>query len=125
MPGCDPDLVRPLEKRIKARYGEILLNTQVTAVTAAKDGLQVSFATRDGAKSSNIYDYVLVAVGRTPNGRHIGADAAGVQVDVVRRGLAPTANGRDVVEVTHNASNAGANSAHSRRGRPRRSSTST
>ena len=42
MPGCDPDLVRPLEKRIKARYGEILLNTQVTAVTAANDGLQVT-----------------------------------------------------------------------------------
>jgi dihydrolipoamide dehydrogenase len=81
MPGCDPDLVRPLEKRIKARYGEILLNTQVTAVTAAKNGLQVSFAAKDGAKSSNTYDHVLVAVGRTPNGKHIGAEAAGVQVD--------------------------------------------
>ena len=88
MPGCDPDLVRPLEKRIKARYGEILLNTQVTAVTAAKDGLQVSFVTKDGAKSSNTYDYVLVAVGRTPNGRRIGADAAGVQVD--ERGYVPS-----------------------------------
>ena len=88
MPGCDPDLVRPLEKRIKARYGEILLNTQVTAVTAAKDGLQVSFAAKDGAKSANTYDYVLVAVGRTPNGRRIGADAAGVQVD--ERGFIPS-----------------------------------
>jgi dihydrolipoamide dehydrogenase len=81
MPGCDPDLVRPLEKRIKARYAEILLNTQVTAVAAAKDGLQVSFAAKDGANSSNTYDYVLVAVGRTANGRGIGAEAAGVQVD--------------------------------------------
>jgi dihydrolipoamide dehydrogenase len=81
MPGCDPDLVRPLEKRIKARYAEILLNTQVTAVTAAKEGLQVTFAAKDGAKSSNSYDYVLVAVGRTPNGKLIGAEAAGVQVD--------------------------------------------
>jgi len=81
MPGCDPDLVRPLEKRIKARYAEILLNTQVTAVTAGKDGVQVSFATSDGVKSSNSYDHVLVAVGRTPNGRTIGAEAAGVQVD--------------------------------------------
>jgi dihydrolipoamide dehydrogenase len=88
MPGCDPDLVRPLEKRIKARYGEILLNTQVTAVTAAKDGLQVSFAAKDGAKSASTYDYVLVAVGRTPNGRRIGADAAGVQVD--ERGFIPS-----------------------------------
>jgi dihydrolipoamide dehydrogenase len=81
MPGCDPDLVRPLEKRIKARYAEIRLDTQVTAVAAAKDGLQVSFATKDGIKSSSTYDQVLVAVGRTPNGRSIGAEAAGVQVD--------------------------------------------
>jgi dihydrolipoamide dehydrogenase len=81
MPGCDPDLVRPLEKRIKARYAEILLNTQVTAVTAAKAGLQVSFKNKEGVTSSNSYDYVLVAVGRTPNGRLIGADAAGVKVD--------------------------------------------
>jgi dihydrolipoamide dehydrogenase len=88
MPGCDPDLVRPLEKRIKARYAEILLNTQVTAVTVAKEGLQVSFMTKDGVSSSNSYDYVLVAVGRTPNGRLIGADAAGVKVD--ERGFIPT-----------------------------------
>ena len=88
MPGCDPDLVRPLEKRIKARYGEILVNTQVTAVATAKDGLQVSFATKDGAKSSSTYDYVLVAVGRTPNGKSIGAAAAGVQVD--ERGFIPS-----------------------------------
>jgi dihydrolipoamide dehydrogenase len=88
MPGCDADLVRPLEKRIKARYGEILLNTQVTAVTAATEGLQVSFATKDGAKSANTYDYVLVAVGRSPNGKRIGAEAAGVQVD--ERGFIPS-----------------------------------
>ena len=88
MPGCDPDLVRPLEKRIRARYGEILLNTQVTGVTAAKEGLQVSFATKDGARSTNTYDHVLVAVGRTPNGRSIGAEAAGVQVDA--RGFIPS-----------------------------------
>jgi len=81
MPGCDPDLVRPLEKRLRARYAEILLNTQVTAVTAAEEGLQVSFASKDGVNSSNTYDYVLVAVGRTPNGQGIGAEAAGVQVD--------------------------------------------
>ena len=50
MPGCDPDLVRPLEKRIRARYGEILLDTQVTAVRSPRMGLQVSFAGKDGAK---------------------------------------------------------------------------
>jgi dihydrolipoamide dehydrogenase len=88
MPGCDPDLVRPLEKRIKARYGEILLATQVTAVSAASEGLQVSFATKDGAPSTNTYDYVLVAVGRTPNGKLIGAEAAGVRID--ERGFIPS-----------------------------------
>jgi len=88
MPGCDPDLVRPLEKRIKARYGEILLATQVTGVSAASEGLQVSFATKDGAPSTNTYDYVLVAVGRTPNGKLIGAEAAGVRID--ERGFIPS-----------------------------------
>ncbi|MGA2564783.1 MAG: dihydrolipoyl dehydrogenase [Steroidobacteraceae bacterium] len=81
MPGCDPDLVRPLEKRIRARYAEILVNTRVIALTAAADGLQVSFQAPDGARSSQTYDHVLVAVGRSPNGGRIGADKAGVQVD--------------------------------------------
>jgi dihydrolipoamide dehydrogenase len=81
MPGCDPDLIRPLEKRIRARYAEVLLNTQVTAVKTGKSGLQVSFSTKDGASSNNTYDHVLVAVGRTPNGKSLGAEAAGVQVD--------------------------------------------
>jgi dihydrolipoamide dehydrogenase len=79
MPGCDPDLVRPLEKRIRARYEQILLGTQVTAVTAAADGLQVTFQGKDGATTQR-FDRVLVAVGRSPNGRKIGADAAGVNV---------------------------------------------
>jgi dihydrolipoamide dehydrogenase len=88
MPGCDPDLVRPLEKRIKARYAEILLNTKVTAVTPDKDGLQVKFEDKDGKSSTRTYDHVLVAVGRSPNGKLIGAEAAGVKVDA--RGFIPT-----------------------------------
>ncbi|MGH8256654.1 MAG: dihydrolipoyl dehydrogenase, partial [Steroidobacteraceae bacterium] len=80
MPGCDADLVRPLEKRIRARYAEILLNTRVTAVTAGKDALKVSFQGQDGTQSTKSYDHLLVAVGRTPNGRRIGAEAAGVEV---------------------------------------------
>jgi dihydrolipoamide dehydrogenase len=88
LPGCDPDLVRPLEKRIKARYSEILLNTKVTSVAAAKDGLQVSFQAQDGSKSEKSFDHVLVAVGRVPNGKMIGAEAAGVRVD--ERGFIPT-----------------------------------
>jgi dihydrolipoamide dehydrogenase len=88
IPGCDADLVRPLEKRIKARYAEILLSTQVTAVDAAADGLRVVFEGRDGAKNTKTYDHVLVAVGRSPNGKGIGAEAAGVKVD--QRGYIPT-----------------------------------
>ncbi len=79
MPGCDPDLVRPLEKRIRARYAEILLNTRVSAVTAAAEGIQVRFEGKDA--SSRTYDYVLSAVGRVPNGKRIGAEQAGVRVD--------------------------------------------
>jgi dihydrolipoamide dehydrogenase len=81
MPGCDADLVKPLEKRIRARYGEIMLNTRVVGVTAAGDGLQVAFEAQGGARSTKSYDYVLVAVGRSPNGHRIGAEQAGVQVD--------------------------------------------
>jgi dihydrolipoamide dehydrogenase len=88
IPGCDADLVRPLEKRIKARYVEILLGAKVTAVKAAKEGLQVGFEDKDGARSTKTYDYVLVAVGRSPNGKAVGAEAAGVKVS--ERGFIPT-----------------------------------
>jgi dihydrolipoamide dehydrogenase len=81
MPGCDADLVRPLERRIRRRYGKILLDTRVTAVRASAAALQVSFQSADGASGSDTYDYVLVAIGRSPNGKRIGAERAGVQVD--------------------------------------------
>ena len=81
MPGCDADLVKPLEKRIRARYGEIMLNTRVVGVSSAGDGLQVTFEAQDGARSTKSYDYVLVAVGRSPNGHRIGAERAGGQGD--------------------------------------------
>jgi dihydrolipoamide dehydrogenase len=77
IPGCDPDLVKPLHKRIEPRYEAILLKTSVTAVTAQKNGLKVSFS----AGKDQIFDQILVAVGRVPNGKLIGAEAAGVAVD--------------------------------------------
>jgi dihydrolipoamide dehydrogenase len=80
MPGCDPDLVRPLEKRLKARYEQILTGTKVTAVEALGEGIRVSFEDGKGAASSQLFDRVLVAVGRVPNGRLINAEAAGVVV---------------------------------------------
>jgi len=80
IPGCDLDLVRPLEKRLRARYQQIMLGTKVTAVVAQPDGLQVSFAAGDNT-STQSFDHLLVAVGRVPNGRMLGAEAAGVAVD--------------------------------------------
>jgi dihydrolipoamide dehydrogenase len=80
IPGCDADLVRPLERRLKTRYEQILLNTKVTAVEARADAVHVSFEGPEGRRTEP-YDRVLVAVGRVPNGRALGAEAAGIVVD--------------------------------------------
>jgi dihydrolipoyl dehydrogenase len=79
MPGCDRDLVRPLEKRLRARYAAILTGTKVTAVAASAAGLGVTFEGKD-APPPQLYDRVLCAVGRVPNGKAIRAQAAGVAV---------------------------------------------
>ena len=86
MPGCDPDLVRPLERRIRARYEQILLGTKVTGIEAQADGLKVSFE-GEKAPAPQSFDRVLVAVGRVPNGKAIGAELAGVKVS--ERGFIP------------------------------------
>ena len=80
IPGADKDLVAPLFKRISERYDAIHLSTKVTGVEASADGLLVRF---EGAKAPETatFDQVLVAVGRRPNGRVIGAERAGVAVD--------------------------------------------
>jgi dihydrolipoamide dehydrogenase len=80
IPGADKDLVNPLFKRISKRYDAIYLTTKVTKVDAGADGLVVHF---EGAKAPETatFDQVLVAVGRRPNGRAIGAERAGVAVD--------------------------------------------
>jgi dihydrolipoamide dehydrogenase len=77
IPGCDPDLVKPLHKRIKDRYEAIHLGMRVVSVQDDKDGLKVELSSGD----TGTFDRVLVAVGRKPNGRAIGAEAAGVNVD--------------------------------------------
>ena len=77
---CDKDIVRPLEKRIKKIYEKIYLKTGVTSVVAKKSGLEVSFEGED-APEKDLFDAILVAVGRTSNGNKIGADKAGVNVD--------------------------------------------
>jgi dihydrolipoamide dehydrogenase len=80
IPGADKDLVNPLFKRISKRYEAIYLTTKVTQVDAEAEGLVVHF---EGAKAPGTatFDQVMVAVGRRPNGRAIGAEKAGVAVD--------------------------------------------
>jgi len=92
IPGADKDIVNPLAKRIGKQYAAVWLGTKVTAVSAGPDGLTVSFdasASKDRAKAPEtaVFDAVLVAVGRRPNGKVVGADAAGVFVD--ERGFIP------------------------------------
>ncbi|WP_341328497.1 dihydrolipoyl dehydrogenase [Methylotuvimicrobium sp. KM2] len=79
IPGCDKDLVRPLHNRIKKQYEAIWTETRVTAIEALEEGLMVSFE-GDKAPESAVFDAVLVAVGRRPNGNKIGAENAGIQV---------------------------------------------
>ena len=80
IPGCDKDLIRPLHNRIKKQYKNIWLETKVNAIQAQAKGLKVSFE-GNGAPEAEVFDAVLVAVGRQPNGKNIGADVAGVNVD--------------------------------------------
>ena len=80
IPGCDRDLVKPLERRVKKRYENIYLNSKVTAIESTQAGLKVSF---EGKKvpETDTFDKVLLAVGRRPNGPLIDADKAGVNVN--------------------------------------------
>lgn len=79
--GCDRDLVRPLQKRMSKRFESIMLSTKVAKLEAKKDGIHVSFEGEDAPKGVEVYDRVLVSIGRRPNGKNIGAENAGVAVD--------------------------------------------
>jgi dihydrolipoamide dehydrogenase len=80
IPGCDKDLVTPLQRRIKKQYDNLWLQTSVKAIEATADGLKVALEGKN-APESELFDAVLVAVGRRPNGKLIDADKAGVNVD--------------------------------------------
>ena len=86
IPGADADVVKPLHKRIEKRYEAIHLKAKVTGVKALETGLEVAMEGPHGA-FTDVFDRVLVAVGRRPNGKGIGAEAAGVTVD--ERGFIP------------------------------------
>jgi dihydrolipoamide dehydrogenase len=86
IPGADRDIIRPLHKRIEKRYEGIYLKTKVTAIEATKTGLKVTFE-GENAPQPQVYDRVLLSVGRRPNGKVINAEAAGVTVN--ERGYIP------------------------------------
>ncbi len=86
MPGADPDLVKPLATRLNKRYAGIHLKVKVSKIEATKEGLKATFE-GEKAPEPQIFDRVLVAVGRTPNGKKIDAEKAGV--NVTDRGFIP------------------------------------
>jgi dihydrolipoamide dehydrogenase len=81
IPGADPDIVKPLAKRIAGRYEAVMTGTQVSAVKAQKNGLKVTFGAGEDSPEPATYDRVLVAVGRRPNGDRLDLGDAGVTVD--------------------------------------------
>ncbi|MDD3577284.1 MAG: dihydrolipoyl dehydrogenase, partial [Halothiobacillus sp.] len=97
IPGADKDLVRPLLKDIKKRYENIYLGSKVTGVTATTEGLDVTFEGKS-APATDRFDKILVAVGRSPNGRKLNLEAAGVTVD--QRGFIPV-DARMQTNVSH------------------------
>jgi len=79
--GADKDMIKPLFNRIEKRYEAILLKTRVTAVEATAKGMKVTFEGANAPAEPQLYDRILVAVGRSANGKLIGAEKAGVAVD--------------------------------------------
>jgi dihydrolipoamide dehydrogenase len=79
MPGTDRDLVRPLQKRIEKRYEKILVKTKVAKLEALPEGLRATYEGPDSPEPQ-LFDHVLVAVGRSANGNAINAAVAGVKV---------------------------------------------
>ncbi len=80
MPGADRDLVRVWEKMNKPRFDRVMLKTKTVAVDAKKDAVHVTFEGEQAPAGPQPYDAVLMSVGRSPNGRKIGAEKAGIAV---------------------------------------------
>jgi dihydrolipoamide dehydrogenase len=87
MPGADRDLVRVWQKMNAPRFDHVMLKTKTVAAEATREGIRVSFEGEQAPKEPQVYDLVLQAVGRAPNGRLIGAEQAGV--NVTERGFIP------------------------------------
>ena len=87
MQGPDRDLVKVWEKQNAKRFDKIMLKTRTVAVDAKADGLWVKFEGAQAPAEAQCYDMILQSAGRTPNGKKMGADKAGVSVD--ERGFIP------------------------------------
>lgn len=87
IPVADRDIVKPLQKRIEKRYEAVMLKTKVTKLEARANGLLATFEGEAAPKEPQLYDMVLLAVGRRPNGKDIAAEKAGVIV--TERGFIP------------------------------------
>ena len=81
MQGPDRDLVKVWEKKNAGRFDKVMLKTRTVKVEALKEGLKVSFEGENAPTEPQLYDMVLQSAGRSPNGKKIGADKAGVAVD--------------------------------------------
>ena len=87
MTGADRDLVRVWQKTNARRFDRLMLKTRTVGAEAGAEGVRVRFEGADGAASEGLYDLVLQAVGRVPNGKRIGAERAGIAVS--ERGFIP------------------------------------
>ncbi|HYD77419.1 dihydrolipoyl dehydrogenase [Ramlibacter sp.] len=87
MQGADRDLVRVWQKMNAPRFDKVMLKTKTVGAEATKDGILVRFEGEQAPAEPQLYDLVLQAVGRSPNGRRIGAEQAGIRVD--ERGFIP------------------------------------
>lgn len=89
IPGADPDLVKPLHQRIQHMYENIYLGTKVSSIESTLNGMYVKYE-GDIAQKKDVFDQVLIAVGRKPNGDRIDAEKAEIKVN--DRGFIPTDN---------------------------------
>ena len=99
MMGADRDVVRPFERWVNKRYESIMLETRVTKVEALEEGLKVHFEGKKAPAEPQMYDMILLAVGRTPNGKKLNAEKAGVHVD--DRGFVPVVDKQQHTNVPH------------------------
>ncbi|MEB2320196.1 MAG: dihydrolipoyl dehydrogenase, partial [Pseudomonadota bacterium] len=81
MAGADADLVRVWQKHNAGRFARVMLGTRTTGARATPGGIEVSFEGKNAPDAPEVYDLVLCAVGRRPNGAAIGAEAAGIMLD--------------------------------------------